>query len=250
MAAEKTTKKKAAKSTEKVTTTKEKATTNEEVTETSVQEKTYTESEVQAMVAAAAKKAVEEALAAQAPAPQIVQVSADEPKVVMLFQSECSPESRIDFGPNGMFGSIQGKSGTVTVAKSDWAGRFRDAMVQNLLKNRELVVLSGLTEEEREIYDVKYRDGEVLTQKAFAAMLDMGDELVTVFSDLCVSNREMVARRLASAYESGDRRVTRSLVTKLNDISKRDYYGLAEGDKRKRGAFAGIIDAMNAKDAL
>jgi len=64
-----------------------------------------------------------------------------------------------------------------------------------------------------------------------------------------VSNREMVARRLSSSYENGDRRVTRALVTRLNDISKRDYYGLPDGDKRKRGAFAGIIDAMNARDA-
>jgi len=244
MAVEKTTKKRATKSTDKSANTSTKA-----ETATPVQQKIYTEDEVQALVAAAAKKAVEEALAAQTTAPQIVQVSADEPKVVMLFQSECSPESRIDFGPNGMFGSIQGKSGTVTVAKSDWAGRFRDAMVQNLLKNRELVVLSGLTDEEREIYDVKYREGEVLTQKAFTAMLDMGDELVSIFSDLCVSNREMVARRLSSSYENGDRRVTRALVTRLNDISKRDYYGLPDGDKRKRGAFAGIIDAMNARDA-
>ena len=244
MAVEKATKKRATKSAENGADTRTKS-----EAAMPVQQKVYTEAEVQELVAAAAKKAVEEALAAQTTAPQIVQVSADEPKVVMLFQSECSPESRIDFGPNGMFGSIQGKSGTVTVAKSDWAGRFRDAMVQNLLKNRELVVLSGLTDEEREIYDVKYREGEVLTQKAFTAMLDMGDELVSIFSDLCVSNREMVARRLSSAYENGDRRVTRALVTRLNDISKRDYYGLPDGDKRKRGAFAGIIDAMNARDA-
>lgn len=211
--------------------------------------KTFTEEEVAHLVEEATRKAVAAALEAQRnTAPQIVHVAADEAKVVMRFQSECSKDNRIDFGPNGMFGSIQGQSGTLTVAKSDWTGRFRDNVVQALLASRELVVLSGLTDEEREIYGVNYYDGEIMEPKVFATMINMGKDLIAIFPDLCVAHKEMVARRFTDAYERGDGRVTRELVTKLNQISKKDYRHLPEGDVRRKGAFAYIIEQMNRMD--
>lgn len=183
---------------------------------------------------------------AQMQAPQVIQYTGDSEKVIMRFQAEVADDNVAEFGQGGMFGKVTGKRGTIQIPKSEFS-RFYNDQTKWMLEKRWLVVLSGLTDEEREIYGVKYRDGEVLDDMAFAKMLDMTDEeMLKVFPALCDSCREMVARRFRDAYTKRDHRVVGrlNLVRELNRMSKESYNGLPENDNRKKGLFAPLLADM------
>ena len=78
----------------------------------------------------------------------MVQVMADSEKVVMRFQAEVADDNVAMFGPEGMYGQVTGKTGTVTVPKSEWS-RFYNESVRNMIARRWLIVLSGMDERER-----------------------------------------------------------------------------------------------------
>ena len=180
---------------------------------------------------------------------QIVQVMADTEKVTLRFQSECADDNLILFGPNGMYGQITGKSGTMIVPKSDWS-RFMTEQVRFLLDTRQLIILSGMDEDEMEMYGCNYREGELLDRNAFAKLLDMGDGLLEIFPGLCRSHKEMIAKRFLTAYENGDVRAqNRELIVQLNQLSKQSSADYAASDPRSRGLFTAIIEEMNAQDA-
>lgn len=215
--------------------------------ESTTKETVYTEEQVRLMVEQAVAKAVQSTMASQ---PQVVRVSADTPVVKMVFMDACSPQNYIQFGTNGKFGSITGQYGKINVTKEAFLGEFRDAMVQDLLAKRKLIVLEGLADEERDAYGVKYRENEILPEHMFLNTLDDTDKLLEIYADLCQTYREMVAKRFASAYEAGDQRImqNRDLIVKLNRMSKKDYEHLPDGDSRKNGAFYHIVLGLNAKD--
>lgn len=213
---------------------------------TVVKEETYTRSQLDEIVAAAVAKALAEQAEKQ---PNVVKVSADTPVVKLRYQSECSPVNVIHFGVNGKFGSITGKTGMLTIRKEDFLGEFRDKLVQKLLDTRELIVLDGLTDEEREMYGVQYRDGEFMDEKTFSRMVDMGAEILDVYPELNDTYKLMVAKRFAEEYEKHPKKVARDIVVKLNAMSKRDMKDLPKGDLRKQGAFHKVIEAMNEADA-
>ena len=119
--------------------------------------RTYSAEEVQALI----ESAVQSALSKQQP--QVVQISAETPVVHLMFQDACSPDNYIQFGVGARYGSITGSFGLKTVTKEQFLGDFRDAFVQLLLAERKLIVLDGLTDEERVAYGVDYKDGEFLT---------------------------------------------------------------------------------------
>lgn len=206
---------------------------------------TFTLEDVQRMIA--------QALAQQAETmkPQVIQVAQGDKKVVMRFQAEVADDNVAVFGAGGYYGQITGKSGMLTVPKSEFTSRFLDESARWMLKKRWLVVLDGLDEEERELYGVNYHEGETMDEMAFAKMLDMSEaEMLEVYPKLCLSYREMVAARFVTGYQKGDHRVTerRALVKKLNDMSKQDYAHLPQGDVRRKGAFASILMGMNQDD--
>lgn len=210
---------------------------------------TFTLEEVQRMMSEALQKQ-QEAFARQMDSarPQVIQVAAETEKVVLRFQAEVADDNEAVFGEGGYFGKIVGKRGILTIPKSEFVSRFRDMTVQWMLENRWLIVLSGLTDDERELYGVMYRPGEILDDKAFTKMLDMTDEeMLAIFPDLCVQHREMMAKRLAADYfKNGPRPgAYRDFITKLNAISKKDYANLPDGDPRRKGALAPILEAMN-----
>lgn len=186
-----------------------------------------------------------EALQAQllANKPQVVQVMADTEKITLRWQAEVADENVIDLGPGGAYGSITGPTGYASIPKSEWS-KFLNESMKSLLKKRMLIVLSGMTDEEREMNGVMYREGELLDDKAFAKMLDMGDELIAVFPKLCHAHKEMVARRFITGFERGEATPRRrDLVVALNNLSKQDPLF------PKQGAFYSIIEALNAIDA-
>ncbi len=235
------TKKRSTTTTKKTTTRKPK----EAVPETAPVESVatpvvFTQEEVDEIVA----KAIEKALAKQAQQ-NVIRVSTDIPMVKLLFQCECSPANVINFGVNGKFGSITGKTGKLSITKEAFVGEFRDELVQSLLASRELIVLDGLTDDEREMYGVNYRKGEFMDEKVFTKMVDMGDKILDIYPDLNQTYKDMVAKRFAEEYERNPKRIPRDLIVKLNDMSKKSFKDLPKGDMRKKGAFSAVIESMN-----
>lgn len=205
----------------------------------------FTEAQVQQMIA--------EALAKQAAniQPQTVMVHQSAEKVTMRWQAEVADDNVAVFGDGGYFGRVTGRRGYIHVPKEDFFTRFLDERTRFMLDKRWLVVLAGLDDEERAMLGVDYKEGEILDDKAFVKLLDMTDEeLLEVFPDLCESHREMVAKRITEAYSRGDAKITkrRDLVKRLNDISKAGYQNLPDGDGRKRGLLATVLEDMNEKE--
>ena len=174
--------------------------------------------------------------------PQVVQVMADTEKVALRWQAEVADENVLALGPNGTYGTITGKTGYASVPKSEWS-KFLDESMKGFIRKRMLIVLSGLDEDERETYGCAYREGELLDEKAFQKLLDMGEEMIAVFPKLCHEHKEMVARRFVSGYaENHPSAHNRKLVVALNELSKQDPMF------PKKGAFYSIIEMMNEKD--
>lgn len=226
-------------------TRKKKETEVEVKAETAeVKDERFTKEEVQDMIA----KAVAEALAkAQS---NVVQVSTEKPLVKMLFIDDCSDDNKLAFGANGKFGTITGPIGYINVPKDEWLGEFRDVQQQMLLKERKLIVIDGLTDEERVMHGLDYKPGEVMDEKMFRNLFDHMDELPEIFSKLCPSVRAIVAARLQNGYDSNDPRVMRNrdILVKLNKISKKDYANAPDGDPRKEGLLWNIVRGINKKD--
>ena len=172
--------------------------------------------------------------------PQVVQVMADTEKVHFLWQAEVADSNVVHFGDGGMYGRIVGKTGSFYVPKSDLS-RVLTEVNRLHLKRRWLVIVSGLTDDEREALGVDYKDGELLDKRAFAKMVDLGDEMLEIYPRLCEGHKKMVAQRYAEAYQNNNPNVTRERVTALNAMSKEAG--------SERGDFAQIIEAMNQRDA-
>lgn len=174
--------------------------------------------------------------------PQVVKVMADTEKVALRWQAEVAEENVLALGPNGMYGTITGQTGYASVPKSEWS-KFLDESMKGFIKKRMLIVLSGLDEDERVTYGCAYREGELLDEKAFQKLLDMGEEMIAVFPKLCHEHKEMVARRFVSGYaENHPSAHNRKLVVALNELSKQDPLF------HRKGAFYSIIEMMNEKD--
>lgn len=206
--------------------------------------KTFTQDEVQDMIA----KAVADALARVQT--NVVQVSTEKPLVKMLFIDDCSDDNVITFGINGKFGTVTGPVGYINVAKDEWLGEFRDNQQQMLLRERKLIVIDGLTDEERVMHGLDYKPGEYLDEKMFRTLFDHMSELPEIFKKLCPSVRAIVAARLQNGYAENDPRVmgNRDIIVKLNNISKKDFADAPEGDPRKDGLLANIVRGINKKD--
>lgn len=199
--------------------------------------KTTADSEIEALKSLV--KQLQDQLAAQKP--HVVQVMADTEKVVLRFQAEVADDNVATFGPEGMYGQVTGKTGTITVPKSEWS-RFYNESVRNMIYRRWLIVLSGMDEQERELYGCNYKPGEILDELAFHKLLDLGRDLIAVFPALCDTHKEMVASRFLTAWMDGDSRaMDRDLIVALNELSKDDTH--------KKGMFQPIIEGLNAKDA-
>ena len=193
---------------------------------------------------------LEAALAAQAAQPaQVIQVmTPDSEKVTLRFQAPVADDNVAVFGPSGLYGQVTGKMGTVVVPKAEWS-RFYTDSVRRMIDRRWLVVLTGMSDDERKLFGCEYQKGELLDEKAFAGLLDMGEELLQIFPDLCIAHQRMVGKAFWEAYNQGDSRANdRELVVKLNELSKKAAAG--SGDKvLEKGVFNPVIEAMNKKDA-
>lgn len=197
------------------------------------------------------QKMIEEALAkreAEAKKAEGLTAASTDGVVTMFFQAEVNDANEIHLGHGGKFGTITGKHATITIPKRDFIGEFRDTTVQYLLKNRNLIVTDGLTDAERRIYGVDYRQGEYLEPEVYQRLIDMGDKVLEIFGGLSVTWHEMIAVKFAEAYENKTLKCSRECLVKLNKMSQKDYKDLPKGDERRKGGFYGIIRQMNAAE--
>lgn len=181
---------------------------------------------------AALKQELNEAKSVQ---PQIIVAAPDNgERVHFLWQAEVANDNVVEFGDGGMYGRIVGKAGHFYVPKNDMS-RILDSAARYYLDNRWLIVVSGLTEDEREALGVNYREGEILDEKAFQKITEIGrEELLEIYPELCDSHKEMIAKRFYEAYTSGNP-VERDTVVALNSIKPTE-------------AFKSIINGMNEDD--
>lgn len=234
-------KKTAAKTAEKTAAKKTIGNTSEAAE--SAKESVYTRADVERMVAEAVKAAL------AGVQPQTIQIKQEDERIHLRYQNEVMDDNLVLFGESGQWGQVTGKSGDVWVPKMEWS-RFCTAGVRRMLDKRTLIVVSGFSEEEMEMLGVSYRKGEVLDERVFNKLLDMGDELIKIYPELCESNREIVARRFITAFENKDKRVyNRKLIVELNRLSKSKDTTLSKDSPERKGAFAKILEGMNAEEA-
>lgn len=170
--------------------------------------------------------------------PQIIKMSEPD-KVHFLWQAEVADDNIVFLGEGGRYGRIVGKTGEVFVPKNELTNML-DEFTRGFMDRRWLIVVDGLTDEEREAYNVKYSEGETLDKKQFAKITEMGDKLLDIYPKLCREHQIMVAKRFVEAYETGKKKLSRDLIVNLNNLSKKAG--------SKKGDFVTIIEAMNSKE--
>lgn len=163
----------------------------------------------------------------------------DTEKVHFLWQAEVADDNILYLGEGGRYGRIVGKTGEVFIPKNELSNVL-DEKTRWYIDNRWLLILDGLTDEERKAYNADYSEGEVLDKKAFAKLVEMGDKILEIYPKLCKAHKEVISKRYVEAYENNSPFVTREIVVKLNELSK------ANG--KKTGDFVSIIERMNQKD--
>lgn len=220
----------------------EKKTTRTRKTTEKTTEQTFTLEQVQKLIEEAlAKRDAETAKAAPV-------ANNNDAVVTMIFQMEVNDSNEMLLGPNGKYGLITGSHATVTIQKRDFISDFRTTMMQYLLKNRNLIVVDGLTDEERKVYGVDYQKGEYLEPAVYDRLIEMGDKVVEFFDKLHPTWQEMIATKFIGAYEDGTLKCSREALIELNKMSKKNYAGLPKDDPRRKGAFYSIIHQMNTAD--
>ena len=170
--------------------------------------------------------------------PQVVRLAESSEKVHFLWQAEVAEDNIVYLGERGQYGRIVGKTGEAFVPKNELTNML-DEKTRWYLDKRWLIVVDGLTDEEREAYNVKYTEGETLDKKQFAKLETMGDKLLEIYPKLCREHQIMIAKRFVEATEKG-KKLSRDLVVALNNMSKK--YG------NKKGDFVTIIESMNSKE--
>ncbi|MBO5918776.1 MAG: hypothetical protein J6Q14_08430 [Oscillospiraceae bacterium] len=170
--------------------------------------------------------------------PQVVQVTASTEQVHFLWQAPVADDNVQDFGPGGMYGRIIGKTGEFFVPKNDLS-RILDNITRMCLDRRWLIVVDGLSEDEREALGVNYNEGELLDRKAFAKMIELGDKILEIFPALCEGHKEMVAKRFYEGWMEKNPHIHRDTVAELNRMAK--------DAGMKNNAFSAIIEGMNAE---
>ena len=189
-------------------------------------EETYSKKEVEKMIADAVASAI-------ANINQNANTVRAEEYVTLMYLGNIAEGTVVTMGKLGQFY----KSGdTRDIPKRDFLQNM-DIRLSKMLEKRQILVLSGLDERERERYGLLYKDGEILSRDQFEAILSYSDAMIAeVFSTLCKEHQKIVAEKIMNAYfENHDSRITPERVKKLQMISKKN---------NKDGLFLPVIEAM------
>lgn len=172
--------------------------------------------------------------------PQVIQMAPDTERVYFLWQADVADYNLVTFGPGGMYGSITGKTGTFSVPKNEMS-RILDNRTRNYIEKRWLIVVDGLTDEEREALGVDYKDGEIIDRKVFSRMAELSeDDIREIYPKLCESHKQMVARHFYEAWLNNNPNVTRQKVVALRNMTRDEGLEIA--------AFQQILVEMNAAE--
>lgn len=196
--------------------------------------KTFTRAEVNDMIQAAITEALKNI---QQPAAQpIFQVSKDE-YVTLLYLGQKAQGTAVTMPKWGLIGL---SGGTLSVPKKDFIQGLSKPVNIELLKRRKIIVVDGLTAEERKRFNLEYKADELLTQDQYYKLLDYSvDDVCRIFDMVCSEHKQLIAQMFTSAYfENNDVRVTLEKVKALNDISKA---------VDKKGMFTLILEDMGGR---
>ncbi len=139
--------------------------------------------------------------------------------VTVLYIAEVSPRSVLTL-PG--YGSLRPNS-YLQIPKMEFGGRFMSELARKLIDSRHLLVVDGLNEDERIRWNCDYKEGEVLSERAFDRILDLGTaQLCDIFSQLCPEHQRFVACRFITAKERNDNRVSLEKVKAINTLSRKN----------------------------
>ena len=150
-----------------------------------------------------------------------------------MWQAPVADYNVVEFGEKGRYGRIVGQTGKIVVPKNELS-QIMDTPIRHYMDQRWLIVLSGLDEQEREMFGVNYKDGEYLSKEAFMNVVGLGKEILNIYPALCDAHKQIVAKFYYEAYQNGES-IDRDVVVALNKLSKNE-------------AFKAIIADMNQKD--
>lgn len=196
----------------------------------------------------AAEKAAEaakpkEAAKAAEPVMQAVYVTPNEKMVQCIYIDSVIANNEIVIG-NGR--KISGSGRVFSVPLSEFESTFITPLIAKLIKDRRIIVLDGLTDEQRGLYGCEYAENEVIRREGMFDFFFKKDisEAAEIFGNLCAEHQELVAARFMDAYLNDGsplkRYVSRARVVALNNISKEKHNG--------EGIFKPMLEALNAEE--
>lgn len=212
---------------EEVKTTKTRAKKTEET-------QMFTKEEVQRLI----NEAVQNALK-QNSTPTIVNVAQNE-YVGLLFLGTIAPGTSVGLGK---LGKINRPGTILDVPKKEFIQSLGVPVIDYLLQKRSLIVVSGLTDDERERFGLAYKEDELLTQKMFFNLFSYSDdEICKIFKNVCPQHKRIIATMYISEYfDNHNNKINMTTVKKLNQMSKEVY---------KDGLFTPILKSMGQKIAF
>lgn len=194
-------------------TTAEHVVENDSATLAGKQSMYYTQELVDAMIA----KAIEEYAKTHIQTPQVIQVAPTE-NVTLMYMGAVANACEIHLP--GM-GDIHGSCGTLDVPKRVFFQNAGNRITNKMLERRKLIVIDGLTQEERKRYGVSYKEDELLSDTMYMRLLDMSTEdLCNLFPKLCPEHQKIVVTLFVTAFQNGDNRISLDQVRALNEVSK------------------------------
>ena len=147
----------------------------------------------------------------------VVQVEQKSEMVTLMFIGGIASGTTVFLGDK--IGRIFRDGDSIDVEKKVFLSNI-NPVVDLLLRNRKLMVMNGLTEEERIRYGVNYKPDELLDNKMFQQLLDYPvAELVEIYKKLCKEHKEILTKMLYTGSLNGDKRAT---AEKLKAIIKVD----------------------------
>ena len=196
--------------------------------------KTFTEAEVQEIVAKASEQAAAKAVEAYIASHPVVNIAPQkEETVTLLYMGAVADGSSVHL--NDRLGDIMGRGGTRTISKTVFFENMTPNVI-NRLKDRRLIVVDGLTDEEKDRYGVNYADGELVGKDIYYKLLDMdADTVVRIFKNACFRHKQLIAALYGDAYNAHDNRINQPLIEKLQKASKAT---------EKDGMFTAILKDM------
>lgn len=168
--------------------------------------------------------------------PQVIQIANDTERVDFMWLAPVADENEFLIG-GGTYGKITGKVGNFSIPKNNLS-QILDSLTRKFIQDRWLIVLSGLTDEERVMYGVDYKPGEHLEKAAFMRLLDIKDEIVGIYEKLCDASKEVVAKMYYEAWLDAKqkKKIKRETVVAMNKI-------------KAQPALKAILDDMNKAEA-